>query len=297
MSSSTFTGTLQFRHDPAADWTSDNPTLAVSEMGVETDTSLFKLGDGSTPWDTLPYGGLAGPTGPTGYTGPSGSSGPTGYTGYTGPSGYTGFTGYTGPGLLGPTQVQDAFATINPGSGGQNLTLTFGSTPTVGNILLFIALTPNSWNSIPSGAIRLLTPSYSPVSAWCKIVQSGDGVNWTFQATYAYPAGIAGYEFSGVSGIQVAYSGSYVVNGNTVSFPPMLMSNGVSNIFKLLFSQSNQTQVAYSSTSGTLDYNNNTGSSYWSTLVTATSPSPAVPPTVTYASAPQMQSGLIVSVQ
>jgi hypothetical protein len=32
-------------------------------MGIETDTNQFKLGDGSLPWNSLPYGGIQGPPG------------------------------------------------------------------------------------------------------------------------------------------------------------------------------------------------------------------------------------------
>jgi hypothetical protein len=51
---------IQLRNDTAANWTSANPTLAVGELGVETDTDQFKLGDGSTAWTALGYGGVAG---------------------------------------------------------------------------------------------------------------------------------------------------------------------------------------------------------------------------------------------
>jgi hypothetical protein len=62
---------LQLRHGDATEWTAVNPTLAVGELGYETDTALFKIGDGSTAWNTLAYGGLEGPTGPTGAIGSS----------------------------------------------------------------------------------------------------------------------------------------------------------------------------------------------------------------------------------
>lgn len=65
---------LQLRRDIAADWTSNNPTLLAGEMGVETDTGKFKVGDGSTAWNSLAYS--SGPTGATGATG-------TGYSGVT----------------------------------------------------------------------------------------------------------------------------------------------------------------------------------------------------------------------
>uniref|UniRef100_A0A6C0F536 Major tropism determinant N-terminal domain-containing protein n=1 Tax=viral metagenome TaxID=1070528 RepID=A0A6C0F536_9ZZZZ len=63
---------IQFQHrrDTAALWTSNNPTLASGEMGIETDTALFKIGNGTTPWVSLPYGGLKGATGGTGPAGP-----------------------------------------------------------------------------------------------------------------------------------------------------------------------------------------------------------------------------------
>lgn len=46
---------IQSRNDTAADWTSDNPTLAQGEMGLETDTNRIKFGDGTTAWNSLPY--------------------------------------------------------------------------------------------------------------------------------------------------------------------------------------------------------------------------------------------------
>jgi len=46
---------IQLRNGTAAQWTSANPTLAVGELGVETDTSRFKVGTGSTAWASLAY--------------------------------------------------------------------------------------------------------------------------------------------------------------------------------------------------------------------------------------------------
>ncbi len=43
------------RRDTAANWTSTNPTLAAGEMGFETDTLKFKMGNGSTAWTSLGY--------------------------------------------------------------------------------------------------------------------------------------------------------------------------------------------------------------------------------------------------
>ena len=66
---------IQLRNDLAATWTSNNPTLAVGEMGIETDTDKFKLGDGSTAWTSLGYGGIQGVKGDTGDAGTDGTDG------------------------------------------------------------------------------------------------------------------------------------------------------------------------------------------------------------------------------
>jgi hypothetical protein len=49
------TARMQQRRDTAANWTSTNPTLAAGEMGLETDTYKFKVGNGSSAWTALPY--------------------------------------------------------------------------------------------------------------------------------------------------------------------------------------------------------------------------------------------------
>ena len=46
---------IQLRRDTAADWTSNNPTLAAGEFGWESDTNRFKIGDGSAAWNSLSY--------------------------------------------------------------------------------------------------------------------------------------------------------------------------------------------------------------------------------------------------
>lgn len=43
------------RRDTASNWSSANPTLSGGEIGIETDTLKFKLGNGSTAWTSLNY--------------------------------------------------------------------------------------------------------------------------------------------------------------------------------------------------------------------------------------------------
>ena len=52
---------IQIRRDTASNWTSVNPVLADGEIGLERDTSQFKIGNGTAPWSSLPYGGIQGP--------------------------------------------------------------------------------------------------------------------------------------------------------------------------------------------------------------------------------------------
>jgi hypothetical protein len=65
---------IQLRRGTAAAWTAANPTLAEGEIGVESDTDLFKIGDGLTAWTSLSYGGLQGTSGTNGQGVPSGGT-------------------------------------------------------------------------------------------------------------------------------------------------------------------------------------------------------------------------------
>jgi hypothetical protein len=60
---------IQLRNDTSAEWEIANPILAVGELGIETDTDKFKLGNGINTWNDLPYGGLQGEEGPQGEAG------------------------------------------------------------------------------------------------------------------------------------------------------------------------------------------------------------------------------------
>ena len=51
---------IQMRRDTAAAWTAANPVLAAGEMGLETDTTYYKIGNGSTAWNSLAYGAYNG---------------------------------------------------------------------------------------------------------------------------------------------------------------------------------------------------------------------------------------------
>ena len=48
-------GRFQQRHDTSTNWKSLNPVLLVGEIGVETDSGLFKIGNGTNHWNELGY--------------------------------------------------------------------------------------------------------------------------------------------------------------------------------------------------------------------------------------------------
>lgn len=67
------------RRDPAGAWASVNPILQDGEPAIETDTRKIKFGDGTSPWNMLPYftgGGVTSVGVSGGSTGLSFSGGP-----------------------------------------------------------------------------------------------------------------------------------------------------------------------------------------------------------------------------
>ena len=152
---------IQLRRGIASAWTTTNPVLAVGEMGLETDTGKFKVGNGSSTWTSLVYSsGLTGATGPTGATG---LTGPTGLTGSTGPAGLTGSAGPTG--ATGAEGIQtSATAPINTSILWADTMTTgaAGTVPSGGTIGQVLAKNSGTnydteWASVGSAARPLLT--------------------------------------------------------------------------------------------------------------------------------------------
>lgn len=46
---------IQIRRDTAANWATVNPVLAQGEIGQELDTGRFKIGNGTTAWNSIIY--------------------------------------------------------------------------------------------------------------------------------------------------------------------------------------------------------------------------------------------------
>jgi len=51
---------IKLRRGTASQWESVNPVLALGEPGFESDTFKFKIGDGTTEWNSLNYLGADG---------------------------------------------------------------------------------------------------------------------------------------------------------------------------------------------------------------------------------------------
>jgi hypothetical protein len=106
------------RRTTDSEWTQINPVLVQGEPGYATTSGILKIGDGTSPWTTLPSlqtAGADGPIGPTGYTGPTGPTGPIGPTGSAGTNGTQGATGATGPaGAQGPAGSNGAQGPTGP---------------------------------------------------------------------------------------------------------------------------------------------------------------------------------------
>jgi hypothetical protein len=196
------TARLQNRRDTAANWTSNNPTLAQGEIGYETDTTKFKIGDGATAWNSLAYAYAAGATGPTGATGPVGATGPTGATGVVGPTGSTGPTGATGPqGDIGPTGAtgpEGATGSTGPvgatgptgstgptgATGPTGPGLLVGFSPQTGNYTLAIG-DLNELVTVSATGTITVPPSVFAANDQINVQQTGTG-----QLTFAQGAGV-----------------------------------------------------------------------------------------------------------
>ena len=193
---------FQFRRGTLSEWNTANPTLAAGEMGIETDTNRFKIGNGTSPWLSLSYGGIAGPPGSPGATGVKGATGPsgigstgatglgaTGATGFDGATGATGFDGATGATGLGATGATGPIgATGVPGDpggatgpiGATGATGIQGSTGASG---IGYILTSNSTATISTGIktfVTSLTASESAFSVGSAVQVASGSTNILF---------------------------------------------------------------------------------------------------------------------
>lgn len=166
---------IQIRRGSASQWSSSNPTLAEGELGVELDTSKFKIGTGAANWNTLPYAtGIQGPQGIQGIQGPQGVQGRQGTQGVQGPLGIQGIQGVQGvqgrqgtQGVQGPNTViisddtstnATRYILFDEATSGVQTTLSVASSkltfnPFSGNLLVSTTTNTNESKIVSGGTI------------------------------------------------------------------------------------------------------------------------------------------------
>lgn len=48
---------IKIKRGSSVSWAAKNPILSAGEPGLEVDTGQLKVGNGTTPWNSLPYTG------------------------------------------------------------------------------------------------------------------------------------------------------------------------------------------------------------------------------------------------
>ena len=156
---------FQFRRGLASEWSNVNPILATGEFGLETNTSLFKIGNGATGWNGLSYGGIQGTTGPTG------------------PSPSTTVSTFTVNGPISVQQIQESLTTITGPTSPRTIDWTAGSIYHVSsmttNFTINITNLPTTANKVYVVTFFLIqgaTPYY--INA-LQIAGSSTTINWS----------------------------------------------------------------------------------------------------------------------
>lgn len=174
------TSRLQNRRDTASAWTSANPTLAAGEIGLETDTSKFKIGDGTTAWNSLAYAYAAGAAGAQGTTGAQGLTGSQGIQGTIGAQGTVGQQGITGAqGLTGAQGIQGTVGNAGGGIAGFNAQTGTTYTLVIGDLNDLVTLNNASAITVT------VPPSVFAANDVINLQQIGVG-----QVTFAQGAGV-----------------------------------------------------------------------------------------------------------
>ena len=253
----------------AAQWTAKNPVLALGEMGIETDTGLFKVGTGAL-WNDTTYstntggmtgatgsaGGATGATGTLGSTGSAGTNGATGSTGSAGTNGATGSTGSAGAtgstgsrgatgetgtrGVTGATATFDTLTTqvlFNVAGG-----ITGSSNFTYINPTLFVSSNIVVGTTI-AGATGLSvgTSTFIQQVGESVALRPSIGTSNTFSWTngaIAYVSGISANWTANITNVPTfpisrAYTYTFVIaQGGTAGYCSNLYINGTSNLIR-----------------------------------------------------------------
>ena len=184
---------IQLRRDTAANWTSANPTLSSGELGYETDTGKFKIGNAAgTAWTSLSYAAV------TAYGDLSGT-----------PSAYTLPTATTS--VLGGVKVDGTTVTIASGiisASASSYTLPTATTSVLGGVKV-----DGTSITISSGVISS-TYSYTLPAASVSVlggVRIGTGVGLDAN----------GFLISDVKLTTNTFTGTQALGGNLITQPKL----------------------------------------------------------------------------
>lgn len=175
---------FQLRRGTSTEWDQTNPILAAGEIGVETDTNLFKLGNGTNLWNTLPYGGVQGIQGVQGVQGVQGIQGVQGF-GYAQLQGIQGVDGPQGiqgvPGVQGVEGVQGVQGLT--GYVGRVINYTSGTSITIDLNTTDVAL---HINTEAAGTLTINQPSGTPYNTQriLLVLQSTNIQTFSFNAIF-----------------------------------------------------------------------------------------------------------------
>ena len=197
---------ILLRRGPTMEWVSTNPVLGSAEFGIEEDTGRFKMGDGVTAWNSLPYKsdrGLPGIAGPAGSVGPAGPDGP------AGPKGDPGSAAPISIGSVSQGTAASASITGTPENPILNLVLPKGEAGVAG------AATTITIGTVTSGTTPSATFSGTAPNLTLNLVlPKGD----TGSAGPAGPQGVAGP--AGPTGAQGDRGAAAVIRGIITTWPP-----------------------------------------------------------------------------
>ena len=209
---------MQNRRDTAANWTSNNPTLAAGELGFESDTGLFKLGNGSSNWTTLSYAG-----GSSGYTTTATAAGTTTLTATSNPNQF--FTGSTTQTVLLPVAstmgVGKQFVVYNTStgvvtvqsSGGNTIFAQPANTAATYTLILASGTTASSWSADYSGFFAGVTGTGNVVLATSPSLSGATETNLTLAGT------VTANSSTGTSGQVLTSTGTGVQWASAASDP------------------------------------------------------------------------------
>ena len=211
---------IQLRRDTAANWTSANPTLSSGELGYETDTGKFKIGNAAgTAWTSLSYAAV------TAYGDLSGT-----------PSAYTLPTATTS--VLGGVKVDGTTVTIASGvisASASSYTLPTATTSVLGGVKV-----DGSSITISSGVISS-TYSYTLPAASVSVlggVRLGTGVNLDANGFLISDVKLTTNSFTGSQNLQdneliraKIRDYSETVSSPTISSGTLVLNLETSNIF------------------------------------------------------------------